>query len=266
MRPDRHRRARGFTLIELVVAIALLSILAGAAAPLAVTQIRGHRIRVTQERMKQLVIGMVGDPVRGGYGYLGDMGGLPAALEDLNTRGGAPLHALDPGDGVGTGYAGPYAPQVGGAGAAFIDAWGTPFRYLGTAQLVSAGSDRQLGTADDLTYPDVPTATTGSATVSVTGVPNDGGSPCLLGEDDADVFVSSSVGGARTETQLPGPIGTGGPFSAAGLHKGLHGIRVAGQAAFAGTQVRDVIEVLGSATRLRVTLVQPTGPAPGCGP
>jgi type II secretory pathway pseudopilin PulG len=253
-------------LIELVVAIALLSLLAGAAAPLAVTQIRGHRIRVTQERMRQLIVGMVGDPTRGGYGYLGDLGALPAAITHLNNRDAQPLYVMDPTDGVGAGYNGPYAPRAGGAGTAFIDAWGTPFRYLGEAQLVSAGSDRQLDTADDIVFPEVPPTTTGNLIISVSGVPNDGESPCVLGEDDADVFVSSSIGGLRNETQLPGPIGAGGPFTGADLHRGLHGVRVVGQGDFAGATTRDVIEINGSATQLRVTLLQPAGSTAGCRP
>ena len=45
MRCRATRRRRGFTLIELIVTLTLLSILAGAAAPLVMTQVRGHRIR-----------------------------------------------------------------------------------------------------------------------------------------------------------------------------------------------------------------------------
>ena len=218
----------------------------------------------TQQYRFQLIVGMVGDPARGSTGYLGDLGALPAVLEDLNTRGTQPLFVMDPIDGVGAGYNGPYAPQIGGAGAAFMDAWGTPYQYAGTAQIVSAGSDRQFGTADDLTFPDVPPLTTGNLTITVTGVPNNGGSPCVLGEDDADVFAAASAGGVRTEARLAGPIGTGGPFTGAGLHKGLHGIRVTGQADFAGAVTRDVAELIGGTTQLRVTLIQPTGATPGC--
>lgn len=268
MPPSARRiapRRRGFTLIELVVALALLSLLAGAAAPLAVTQIRGHRIRVTQERMERVVAGMVGEPARGTHGYLGDLGALPADLDDLNTRGGQPIYAIDPNDGVGTGYNGPYAPQIGAPGAAFVDAWGTAFQYLGIAQLVSAGSDRQFGTADDLTFPDVPPVTAGNVTVSVTGVPNDGSTACVIGEDDADVFIASSAAGARVEAQLVGPIGSGGPFLRSGIHKGLHGVRVAGQGDFAGASTRDVVELVGGTSQLRLTLVQPAGPPAACG-
>lgn len=260
------RRGRGFTLIEILVAMVLLSLLAGAAAPFALSQIQGQRLRLTQERMRRVIDGMLGDPARGGHGYLGDLGELPPTLADMNQRGAKPLYTVDPNDGIGAGYNGPYVPQVGAAGVPFMDAWGIAFAYTpGTAQLASAGPDGQFATADDLVYPDAPPVAAGNLSVSVTGVPNDGGVACLLGDDDADVFVASSASGTRGEGQIAGPSGSGGPFTVAGLHRGFHGVRVAGQGGFAGASARDTIEVLGSTTALRVTLVQPAGAAAACG-
>jgi type II secretory pathway pseudopilin PulG len=249
----------------MVVVLVLVSLLAGAAAPLVSQQIQSQRQRLTQERMRRVVTGMVGDPREGGHGYLGDLGALPPTLDDLNTRGAQPVYVIDPNDGVGAGYNGPYVPQAGPAGVPFTDGWGIAFQYaVGVAQLTSAGGDRAFGTADDLVYPDAPTVTTGNLTVSVTGFPNDGGTACLLGEDEADVFVASSVNGTRAEAQIPGPAGTGGPFIGAGLHNGFHGVRAVGQADWAGSAVRDVVEIRRSTAQLRLTLVQPAGPPPGC--
>jgi prepilin-type N-terminal cleavage/methylation domain-containing protein len=256
--------AAGFSLIEIVVALALLSLLAGAAAPFAVQQIQSQRMRTTQERMKRVIAGMVGDPMVGDHGYLGDLGELPPTLDDLNARGSKPLYAIDANDGVGAGYNGPYVPQAGPAGVPFSDAWGTAFQYGGVAQITSAGGDRTIGTGDDLVYPDTAPVTTGNLTVSVTGLPNDGGVECLLGEDEADVFVASSSSGTRTEAQIPGPTGTGGPFVGSGLHNGLHGVRVVGQADWAGSALREVVEIRRGTTQLRVTLIQPPGPPAGC--
>ena len=264
-----HRAWRprsGFTLLEILVALVLLSLLAGAFAPLAIGQIRSERIRVTQERMERVIAGMLGDPSRGGHGYLGDLGELPPTLPDLNTRGRKPAYVVDANDGIGTGYNGPYVPQVGPAGVPFADAWGMAFAYTpGVAQLTSAGADRQLGTGDDLVYPDVAPVIAGNLSVSVTGVPNDGGVSCLLGEDDADVFASSSASGVRTQARLTGPSGTGGPFNVTGLHKGFHGVRVAGQGDFAGATLRDAVEIRGGNAVLRVTLVQASGGSAACG-
>ena len=247
------------------MALVLLSILAGAMAPLAVTHIRNQRLQTTLDRMDRIVWGLAGDPGQGGHGFLGDMGALPATLAELNTRGAAPLYVVDPNDGVGTGYNGPYVVQAGAAGATFVDAWGTGFGYtVGIAQVSSAGPDRQFGTADDLTTPDAPAATTGSITVNLIGVPNDGSPECVLGESDADVFVSRSVAGTRGEIQVIGPVGSGGPFVGTGLHNGLHGMRIVGEGSFAGATIRDVIEVRGGVVQRRATLLQPTGLPAGC--
>ncbi|MEM7410908.1 MAG: prepilin-type N-terminal cleavage/methylation domain-containing protein [Myxococcota bacterium] len=266
MRSDlRARRVLGFSLLEMLVALVLLSVLAGATAPLALTHIRNQRLRTTLDRMTRVVVGMAGDPQRASHGYLGDMGALPAVLDDLNARGAAPFYAIDPNDGVGAGYNGPYVVQAGAAGAEFVDAWGTGFGYVaGTAQVTSAGPDRQFGTADDLAMPGDAPVTSGSVTVNLTGVPNDGSPECVLGEDDANVFVSRSVAGTRNELQIAGPVGSGGPFVGTGLHNGLHGLRVTGQGDFAGASVRDVIEVRSGAVQRRVTLIQPTGLPAGC--
>lgn len=246
--------------------LVLMSIMAGAVAPLAVGQIRGERIRATQKRMERAIDAMVGDRARGGYGYLGDLGELPPSLEDLNARGSQPLFAIDAADGIGVGYNGPYVPRAGPEGVALTDAWGTPFEYQPTrAQLTSAGPDRQIGTDDDLAFPGVPPITNGNLSISVTGVPNDGGPACLLGEDDANVFVGFSDSGIREEVQLSGPAGSGGPFTTTAVHIGFHGLRLEGEGVFVGAAARDVIEVRGGNAQLRATLIQRPGSVPACG-
>lgn len=258
--------ARGFTLIEIMVVLILVSLLAGAVAPLAAGQIRGQRIRATHDRMERVIAGMLGHPTLGGHGYLGDFGVLPPDLDDLNDATDQPAYAVDPNDGIGAGYNGPYVPQVGGPGVAFVDAWGTPFAYRASAaQLTSFGADRRAGTADDLVYPEAPPLTTGNVSVSIVGVPNDDGPSCVLGDADADVSLSFSRRGDRRDVALAGPVGAGGPFTTTDLHKGYHGLRVAGRAGFAGAVVRDVLEVRGGNTQMRVTLIQPAGPPPACG-
>jgi prepilin-type N-terminal cleavage/methylation domain-containing protein len=258
-------REAGFTLIEIVVVLILMSLLVGAFAPLAAGQIRGQRVRLTQDRMQQVLIGMIGDRARGGYGYLGDLGQLPTVLTELNERGVQTPYAVDPNDGIGAGYNGPYVAEGLRSDVALADAWGTPFQYTaGTPQLISPGADRTVGTGDDLVYPAQPPTTSGNLSVSVTGVPNEGGAACLLGEDDVDVFAAFSQQGTRAELQLAGPVGTGGPFTASNVHFGFHGVRLAGENDFAGAVARDVVEVRGSNTFLRVTLLQPAGGSAAC--
>lgn len=259
------RQSSGFTLLEIIVAMALLSILAGAAAPYAVQQVRGARVRLTQERMRAVVQAMTGEPSASYYGYLADFGELPPSLADLNQINGKPAYAVDAVDAIGAGYNGPYVANP--TPTSLDDAWGTPLRYVaGIAQVSSAGVDRNFGTADDLVFPDFAAATSGSLTVNITGIPNAGGVVCLLGEDDADVFVAFSQSGVRTERQLTGVLGAPGPFSDGSLHSGLHGLRVVGQADWAGATARDVVEVYRGAVQRRITLAQAVGPPAGCGP
>ena len=157
-------------------------------------------------------------------------------------------------------------PQIGASSAPFVDAWGTPLFYdPAVAQVASAGPDRAIGTADDLVHPNVAPVTTGNLSVTVVGVPNDAGAPCLLGEDDADVFVARAIDGQRREMQLLSSVGSGAPFLAEGIHKGLHGVRFVGEGAFAGASVRDVVEIRGGSAQLRATLLQPAGAPAACG-
>ena len=249
-------RARGgFTLVEVLVAVALVALLAGALAPLAVRQVRAGRIEATRERMDRLVAAMVGDEASGDHGYLGEMGAMPPSLDDLNDPAGKPGWAVDPADGVGYGFNGPYAPRVAPAGGAIVDAWNIAFQYDGaTPQLTSAGPDRTFGTADDLVRPFHPLATTGDLVVTVLGLPNTGGPAEQLDATRVDVWLASSAGGVRSEALLGG----GGPFAASGLHLGLHGVRAEGTGTYSGASlVRDVVAITRGTTRATLVLEQP---------
>jgi type II secretory pathway pseudopilin PulG len=254
--PRRARRAGGFSLVEVVVVLSMISLAVGALAPLAVRQITGNRQLKTLEKMKRVEAGLVGDPLRGDFGYLGDMGGLPAALADLNTRGTQPLYAIDANYGIGAGYNGPYVPLAGPAGSAFVDSWSMAFQYAPTsAQLTSAGPDRTLGTADDIVYPQTPPALSGDVTVDVKGIPSGGGAQPTLTSAEVSVFIASVANGVRTESQ----IGGSGPFVSTNLPLGYHGLRVIGNAggAYSGASAREVIEVRRGSNAVEVALEEP---------
>ena len=198
--------------------------------------------------------------------YVGDLGGLPPTLDSLISQGSQPTFVIHSEDGIGFGYNGPYIPQAGPASVALADAWGTEFDYRSDrAQLTSAGADRRFGTDDDLVHPAAPPITAGNLSVVVTGIPNDGGTACVIGDDEADLYVAISDSGTRREVRLRGPVGSGGPFTTASIHKGIHGLRLEGEDNFAGATSRDVVEILGGNAQLRMTLVQPAGVAPACG-
>lgn len=260
-RPSR-RPPGGFTLIEIVVALVLVSLVAGALAPLVVRQANEKRRAVTVKKLKLLSLGIAGHAEYDTFGFVGDMGALPATLNDLVALGTQAPYLVDV-NGIGAGWNGPYAEGVGPGSDPTLDGWGTAFQYDAIAgQVTSAGGDRAFGTPDDLVFPGNPVVTSGNLSVPVTGVPNDAGTPCVLSSAEVAAFVSVSNAGARVEN----PMGGVGPFSAANLHNGAHGVRIQGLGAWAGAGVSDVVVVRGTSAVKALTLIQPVGGPPGCGP
>ncbi len=151
------RRTGGFTLIEVIVVIAVISILAAMAVPYAVKIIDQSREEATKKQMVEIHRAIMGDPTVPTVGYLGDMGKLPVALTDLNTQGAQPAATIPPPPALGVkyGWSGPYVNVGFSAGANLADGWGVNLVYNnpGPGQIRSAGPDRVLGTPDDIIYP-----------------------------------------------------------------------------------------------------------------
>jgi prepilin-type N-terminal cleavage/methylation domain-containing protein len=146
----------GFTLIEMIIAIAILSIMAGAMAPMAVQMIGNSRREATLKRQQSVYQAIWGDPELHGTGFLSDIGRIPnGALTELAVRGNLPSYAVQA-CGVGMGWRGPYLLDgVDGAGRP-LDAWGTPMDFA-NGQIRSAGPDQIMNTAaDNLYYPSTP--------------------------------------------------------------------------------------------------------------
>jgi general secretion pathway protein G len=168
------RRRSGFTLIEVVVVIAVISILASMAVPYAVKAIDSAREESTKSRMLDIYKSIMGDPSVQNGGYVGDMGQLPANLAQLNTRLGPPVQPVGTYGpfGIKFGWFGNYV-NTGFAGQGYTsDAWGRPFRYggpapLGPGQISSAGADGNWNTADDITYPPAPVVIGGNLLVNL---------------------------------------------------------------------------------------------------
>ncbi len=252
MRLSRRRDA-GFSLIEIIVVLTLVSLLAGAAAPMVLRDIARQHERRTVAELRQFVHAMRGDPAESSFGYVADVGRLPTALADLNQLAGLPAFTWNAADGVGYGWGGPYAPLLRDQAGVYVDAWSTPYRYTGIAQVSSAGRDRTFGTGDDLIFPANAPATQGDVAVTVTGIPNSGGPPELLDSTRVTVFLTSAVNGVRSEAALAG----NGPFTATGVHLGAHGVRALGIGSYAGAESRDVLTLRGRQVAHAITLVQP---------
>ncbi len=83
------RCKKGFTLIELIIVIAIISVLSGIMGPVVFNYWDKENRDITKERVNLLKMPMIGDPkliqngVRTSFGYVGEYGQLPANLDEL---------------------------------------------------------------------------------------------------------------------------------------------------------------------------------------
>jgi prepilin-type N-terminal cleavage/methylation domain-containing protein len=148
-----HHRNNGFTLIEVIIVIAILAIVAGAMAPLASRAIDSSRQDLTVKREQLIYQAIMGDPLTSGSGFLSDIGRLPNAnLTELSLTGALPAYAIQP-SGIGAGWRGPYLLEGVDVSGHPLDGWGTPMDFV-NGQIRSAGLDRDINTAaDNILYP-----------------------------------------------------------------------------------------------------------------
>lgn len=169
---------KGFSLIEVIAALAILAIVTGIALPFSLRSLDTERERLTISEMQEIHQAIVGNPELGAYGFLGDMGKLPDNLIDLIKKpAGISDFNHDHTNRVGMGWKGPYLSSFSEDDLR-TDEWGTLYQYSSTGtnagQVISAGQDRDIDTtADNITYPaDGPVKATGNLylTVIVNGI------------------------------------------------------------------------------------------------
>lgn len=158
-------KEKAFTLIEVMVVMAIISILAGMMAPAVWRFWESEDIATTKQRLEDLKLAMVGDRtliqdgVRRSYGFVGDNGELP--FGNFTAMGGLKYLADRPDSGYPK-WAGSYMKGGFDRSNFTTDAWGKtfiytpahipagePFRYV-SAEIRSSGPNGIANDSDDI--------------------------------------------------------------------------------------------------------------------
>lgn len=238
----RIMRRKGFTLIEIVVATAIISLLVGILVPLTVQVLKVSRERVTIERMKTVYGAIMGDPALGDFGFLGDIGNFPSALSDLISKPVSLATFAFHTNNVGYGWRGPYLDLEY---EPLKDGWGNDFKYstaagLPEGQIKSAGPDGTFDNSDDIVFPFLPSGekveknapllitvavddTSVAANLQGGGTPNPGGATIKVyyasnGTEVVTPFTTSAMETSQNTFDNIGFIFT--------THQGLHAVEL----------------------------------------
>jgi general secretion pathway protein G len=207
----------GFTLLELVVVIAVLGILAGAVSPAVVQQILEARVESTRTETRAIHEAMIGRPAESVFGFVGDIGRLPTSLNELAQQGGLPAFTTNTVRSVGMGWRGPYANTGFSSGDYLTDAFGRPYT-TSAGQVRSAGPDGVANNADDIVYPPTPPVVTGTLTVTVKTTQ---GQKVIVDPNNYRVRLYYANDGAQASV-----TDSADPFSFTNVPPGVHAVRV----------------------------------------
>src|SRR3989338_4807187 len=204
---------RGFTLVEVIVILVVLSILAAMAVPVALRIFERTAEDTTLEEMDNVKKALLGNPqklqtsFRNDFGLLGDIGCLPSVafggLDRLLTQGSYPGWNFNSTQQAGAGWKGPYI--TGTPGEDFKkDQLGNDYVYTPvagacplTATLASNGPDGLPSTADDITVTIVANDTTATIRGTVKNTSGTGlaGVPVELYYPDNGTLATVTVPG-----------------------------------------------------------------------
>jgi general secretion pathway protein G len=227
----------GFTLIEILMVVILISILAVASLELIHDSINDARYQETLTRVNQLRDALVGNPdlkvdgARTQFGFLGDTGGLPdsgtgiAAL--LSNPGSFGIFTADSTNRIVYGWNGPYLNGADPLATTIKDGWGRAVLYSATppsqATLTSYGADGASGGSGF--DQDIVVSITDSQTVaSVFGFVCQNSGP-FDAEAEIELNFPDGAGGLTQSIQHVSP-GMNGAFSFFNIPFGVRSITV----------------------------------------
>ena len=211
-------RTGGFTLLELIVVLAVIGILAAAIAPSAMQRIVDTRVDETRSEARILHEAMTGKAGENRFGFVGDVGRLPSSFQELAQVSGLPTYTTNTFRNVGMGWRGPYVNAGVTANDYLTDAFGRPYTGATTGQVRSAGPDGVAGNADDIAYPPTASAIAGNVVVTVKTMT---GNKTVV--DPAGYRVELFYASSGTEAALSD---TAAPFSFTSVPMGIHAVRV----------------------------------------
>jgi prepilin-type N-terminal cleavage/methylation domain-containing protein len=161
-------RPQGFTLIEVILIIAVLAILAAAATPAILQRLMDAKVEGTRTEAKAIYEAVAGKSDQpGSFGFVGDMGRLPASFDELLRPGRLQLFHSATFRNVGMGWNGPYV-HFGDSTQDYLrDAFGHPYEGASIGQVRSAGPDGVFGNEDDIVFPPTPSNLTGRLAVTL---------------------------------------------------------------------------------------------------
>jgi prepilin-type N-terminal cleavage/methylation domain-containing protein len=231
--------SEGFTLIEVIVVIAILAIVAGAMAPLASRAIDSARQDQTLKRQQLIYQTIFGDASAPGSGFLSDIGRLPTTdLAELAVIGNLPAYSIKA-CGVGSGWRGPYLLDGVDSSGRPLDGWGTPMDLVG-GQIRSAGPDHDMTTAaDNLLYPSNPITINNinaSIAITVKALDNSTGQPVFVPAGGQAIVYFAQNGQMQSQTLASATGVYVFPTAGSSLPQGIHAITATGDPDGAGSQ------------------------------
>jgi hypothetical protein len=200
------------------VVIAVIGILVAAVTPAVVQRIMDGRIDATRLEAQSLHEGMIGKPGDSRFGFVGDLGRLPASFNELVQRGGLPAYTTGTTRGVGMGWRGPYVNIGTTANDYLTDAFGRAYTGAASGQVRSAGPDGVFGNADDIVYPPAAAVIGGTVTATVKTIMS---GKTLV--DPVGYRVDLFYANGGVEASLADATA---PFSFSNVPMGVHAIRV----------------------------------------